>query len=64
MTSFAGGFRPQRGVCMRFLELQMGRPVRECACGGGVGAPPHSHGLKFTRKFQPMSANSPRASLE
>ena len=30
VTRFAGGFRPLR-VCMRFLELQMGRAVRGCA---------------------------------
>ena len=32
VTRSADGFRPLR-VCMRFLELHMGRPVRECACG-------------------------------
>ena len=32
MIHFAGGFRPER-VCMRFLELLMGRPVRGCAHG-------------------------------
>ena len=31
-TRFAAGFRPLR-VCMRFLEHQMGRPVRGCAYG-------------------------------
>ena len=29
-TRFEAGFRPLR-VCMRFLELHMGRPVRVCA---------------------------------
>ena len=32
VTRFAAGFRPLR-VCMRFLEHQMGRPVRGCAYG-------------------------------
>ena len=31
-TESESGFRPLR-VCMRFLELHMGRPVRGCACG-------------------------------
>ena len=31
-TRFGAGFRPLR-VRMRFLELHMGRPVRECANG-------------------------------
>ena len=31
-TRFGTGFRPL-WVCMRFLELHMGRPVRECAYG-------------------------------
>ena len=32
VTRFADGFRHLR-VCMRFLELHMGRPVRGCAYG-------------------------------
>ena len=32
LTRFGAGFRPRR-VCMSFLEYQMGRPVRGCACG-------------------------------
>ena len=32
VTRFAAGFRPWR-VCVRFLELQMGRPVRGCVYG-------------------------------
>ena len=32
VTRFAAGFRPLR-VCMRFLEHQLGRPVRGCAYG-------------------------------
>ena len=31
-TRFAAGFQPMR-VCTRFLEHQLGRPVRGCACG-------------------------------
>ena len=51
-TRFGAGFQPLR-VCMRFLELHLGRPVR------GV-SPSHTHGLSFTRKLQPMSMNSLR----
>ena len=40
-------------VCMRFLDRV---PVV-------IGAPSHTHELSFTRKLQPMSANSPRTSL-
>ena len=32
VTRFADGFRPVR-VCTRFLERQLGRPVRGCAYG-------------------------------
>ena len=32
VTRFAAGFRPLR-VCTRFLEHQLGRPVRGCANG-------------------------------
>ena len=32
VTRFADGFRPVR-VCTRFLEHQLGRPVRGCAYG-------------------------------